>query len=486
VLRPPANLRFLLPVVASGLVSFTLCGVMAVFLVREQQTSAAAVQENIDSYQAAAALEESLADLVTLLKHGVEGVTALNDRIGRHIAGSRRFADHPAEVALVDRVEGSFRRYLAIWEGLPVAPGRDRDTAVRSALELLETETVKDCQDLRVYNADRIDASERGHLDTLRKLAWGLAGIGGSAGLAGLFLGYGVARGLSRSIHQLQVRVQGAAGLLGNDFPAVELAAGGRLDQLDLQVRSLVGQIEETVARLNQREREVRRAEQLAAVGQLAAGMAHEIRNPLTSIKLLVQTAAEAGPEAGVPTDDLAVIEREIRRVERSLQTFLDYARPPKPAKAPTDVARVLADTLDLVRGRAARQHVTTRFDPPARTVTVDADPEQLRQVFVNLALNALDAMPGGGTLTVELRGGRVAEVTFRDTGSGIAAQARGRLFLPFASTKETGLGLGLVICRRIVEDHGGTGEGGDAPGGGAEFVVRLPLRTPSPAGVVS
>lgn len=486
MLRPPANLRVLLPVVASGFVSFTLCAVIAVFLVREQQTSVAAVQENVDSYQAAAALEESLTNLITLLKNRVEGVSALNDRIGGHIAVSRQFADHPAEVEMVDRLEQSFRRYVSLWEALPRTPGPNRDVSLLAALDVLEQETLPDCKDLRKHNARRIDESQRGHVDTLRKLAWGLAGIGGSAGLAGLFLGYGVARGLARSIHQLQVRVQGAAGLMGSDIPAVELPAGGHLDQLDRQVQSLVGQIEETVARLNQREREVRRAEQLAAVGQLAAGMAHEIRNPLTSIKLLVQAAAEGGPDAGVPTDDLAVIEREIRRVERSLQTFLDYARPPKPHKAPTDVARVLTETLELIRGRAARQHVTMRFAPPARTVTVDADPEQLRQVFVNLALNALDAMPGGGTLTVELRDGRAAEITFRDTGCGIAAQARDRLFQPFASTKETGLGLGLVISRRIVEDHGGTIRGGDAPGGGAEFVVRLPLLVPCPAEAVS
>jgi signal transduction histidine kinase len=125
---------------------------------------------------------------------------------------------------------------------------------------------------------------------------------------------------------------------------------------------------------------------------------------------------------------------------------------------------------------------VNTRLDAPGEAVTVDADPGQLRQVFVNLALNALDAMPGGGELAVELRDGREAEVLFRDTGPGITDAARERLFLPFASTKETGLGLGLVICRRIVEDHGGTIDGHNVAGG-AEFAVRLPLRESSPVG---
>jgi signal transduction histidine kinase len=284
-----------------------------------------------------------------------------------------------------------------------------------------------------------------------------------------------VARGLSRSIQRIQVQVQGAAGMLGEDLPAVELVGGGTLAQLDRQVQALVGRVEGVVQALQQREREVRRAEQLAALGQLAAGMAHEIRNPMTSIQMLVQAAGDGGLAA----DDLAVIAREVRRVERSLQTFLDYARPPKPAKAPTDPANVAREMLDLIRGRAARQQVAVRVVDSPSPVTVNADPDQLRQVLVNLALNALDAMPGGGELTIEVRAdGPDATVRVSDTGPGIAADFRGRLFEPFASTKDTGLGLGLVICRRIVEDHGGTIAAEDRPGGGARFSVRLPRQS--------
>jgi signal transduction histidine kinase len=202
--------------------------------------------------------------------------------------------------------------------------------------------------------------------------------------------------------------------------------------------------------------------------------MAHEIRNPMTSIQMLVQAGREAG--GGLGPDDLAVIEGEVRRVERSLQTFLDYARPPRPAKAPTDLAGLVRETLELTRGRAAKQRVAVRFDPPVGAVTVDVDAGQVRQVLVNLVLNALDAMPGGGELAVELRAdGPAVEVRVADTGPGVAAEMRGRLFEPFASTKETGLGLGLVISRRIVEDHGGTIAADGPPGGGARFTVRLP-----------
>jgi signal transduction histidine kinase len=340
---------------------------------------------------------------------------------------------------------------------------------------VLNTDVFKVCQILREYNAQRIVDSEREHRATLRRLAWGLAAVGGSAGVAGLLFGFGVARGLTRTIQRIQVQIQGAAGLLGRDLPAVEVVGGGSLDQLDRQVQALVGRVEGVVQTLQEREREIRRAEQLAALGQLAAGMAHEIRNPMTSIKMLVQAARE-GADGGLAPDDLAVIESEVRRVERSMQTFLDYARPPKPSKVPTDLGSLAREALDLTRGRAAKQQVAVRFPGPPTRVLVDGDPDQLRQVLVNLVINGLDAMPGGGELSVEVRAeGPEAMVRVADTGQGIAAGIRERLFQPFASTKDTGLGLGLVISRRIVEDHGGSIRGEDVSTGGARFTVRLP-----------
>jgi two-component system, NtrC family, sensor histidine kinase HydH len=457
-------------------VSFALCAAVAVYLFQEQASSAEALGENIASHRAAAALEESLAALVSVVQNRPEGVPALNERAAEHIAAARAYADQPAEQEMVGRLEDGFGRYLAAWDRLAAEAATDRSARARVAA-LLQTDVFRVCQQLREYNAQRIVDSEVEHRANLRRMAWGLAAIGGSAGLAGLFLGYGVARGLSRSIQQIQVRVQGAAGMLGQDLPAVELVGGGTLAQLDRQVQALVGRVEGVVQTLQQREREVRRAEQLAALGQLAAGMAHEIRNPMTSIQMLVQAAGDGG----LGTDDLAVIEREVRRVERSLQTFLDYARPPKPAKAPTVLAGVARETLDLTRGRAARQQVAVRLIDPPDPVTVNADSDQLRQVLVNLAINALDAMPGGGELTIEVRAeGPDAVIRVSDTGLGIAAGFRTRLFEPFASTKDTGLGLGLVICRRIVEDHGGSIAAEDRPGTGPRFTVRLPRITQS------
>src|SRR5262249_53950983 len=127
--RVPSSLRYLLPVVASGVVSFALCAAMAVFLFREQATSAEDLRENITSHRAAAALEESLTALIALLRDRVEGVAALNDRIARHIDGARNLANTEVEQDLVNRIDGGFQRYLAMWQALP-SRGSDRDRLV--------------------------------------------------------------------------------------------------------------------------------------------------------------------------------------------------------------------------------------------------------------------------------------------------------------------------------------------------------------------
>lgn len=471
---PGLRLRHLGPVALVAIALMLTCTLTAASLLDQQAAATQGLRENLDSRRAAVELAECLTDLVALEDAQVEAVAVLHDRARVLVTAIERAADQPEERAACGRLQAGFTDYLARWHALPPADAPEREPARRATTRALEAEVLRPCQELEAYNSRRIDESTEPHVRVLGRLAWGMGGIGLLGGVAGVVLGYGVARGLNRSIRRLRVQLRDAAGKLGPDPPEIVVTGEGDFAGLHAEADRLTERIGAVVAELQQRETEVLRAEQLAAVGQLAAGVGHELRNPLTSVKLLVQAGLEDG---GLPAEDLRVIDGEVRRMERSLQTFLDFARPPKMERRPTPLAPLVREVADLLRGRAEKQRVDLRLDLPAAGVTVPADREQLRQVLVNLALNALDAMPGGGTLTVAVRRAGPARVTVEvaDTGPGISKAQMPRLFQPFASTKETGLGLGLVISQRIAEGHAGTLGAANRRGGGASFFLTLP-----------
>jgi two-component system sensor histidine kinase HydH len=166
--------------------------------------------------------------------------------------------------------------------------------------------------------------------------------------------------------------------------------------------------------------------------------------------------------------------------METCIQTFLDFARPPVSERHRRDLLPVVRRALTLAEVRARRQQVTLSATLPPGPVDLDIDAAQVQQVLLNLLLNALDALPQGGTIRVEVWPATTekptVEVAVRDSGPGIAPRIRERLFEPFVSSKETGLGLGLSISRRLIEAHGGTISGENAPGGGALFAFTLPV----------
>jgi len=200
-------------------------------------------------------------------------------------------------------------------------------------------------------------------------------------------------------------------------------------------------------------------ADRLTSLGELAASVMHEVRNPLASIKGAVEIMEHDIP-ATSPRHEFALIARaEIDRLDRLVDGFLKFARPAKPVVAPTDINRLVGSVATLIERRAASRNVTIEVvsDLSHSNVTVDA--EQITQVLLNLILNALDSMPAGGVVRIRTsfdpQGALSIEVT--DEGAGIDPALVGRVFDPFVTTKEKGLGLGLSIAHRIVTEHGGS-----------------------------
>ncbi|HEY3364286.1 MAG TPA: ATP-binding protein [Symbiobacteriaceae bacterium] len=229
------------------------------------------------------------------------------------------------------------------------------------------------------------------------------------------------------------------------------------------------------VTQVRTMETQVRRVEKLAAIGELAAGAAHEIRNPLTSIRGFIQLVqARAAAAEG---EFFQIIINEIDRIDGIIRDLLLLARPTDLERVPTSLAGLLNEILVLGESKFKEQNVwvTADIDPAAETVTVD--PKMFRQLLQNLVINALQAMPFGGTLRLTVRSAEPSGVALEvaDTGVGISLENMKRLFVPFFTTKEEGTGLGLALCYSIVQAHGGRIDVESHEGLGTTFTVTLP-----------
>jgi two-component system sensor histidine kinase PilS (NtrC family) len=222
---------------------------------------------------------------------------------------------------------------------------------------------------------------------------------------------------------------------------------------------------------------ELRLKDRMAAVGELAAGLAHEIGNPLAAISGSVQMLSGAAGNDPSQRRLLDILLKESQRLDRTIKGFLRFARPRERSSTPFDVARLLAENCELLRNSeevSERHRVEVDLQPPS--VHLMGDPDQVSQIFWNLARNSLRAMPDGGTLGVV---GRVDDGCYRfqviDTGRGMSEEQRSNLFHPFRSFFDGGTGIGMAIVYRIVQDHGGSLHVDSRPGNGTTITVELP-----------
>jgi two-component system NtrC family sensor kinase len=259
-----------------------------------------------------------------------------------------------------------------------------------------------------------------------------------------------------------------------------QAALAVRNAQLYAELQSYAQNLEEMVETRTQELRAAQeqlvRNEKLAALGRLAAGVAHEVNNPLQPILNCLEVAVE-DIENNQPVDVevLRVAEKEVQRIKSIVARLLDFARPSTTDKTEYDLADLVREVLTLARKQLERMHVQihTKLSPVS---PLTGTPAQLKQVFLNLVINAMEAMPEGGDLTVEVfeeDGG--AKVVIADTGMGMDSHTVERIFEPFYSTKEDGTGLGLAVSYGIIQGHGGEIRADSKPNKGTRFTVWLP-----------
>jgi signal transduction histidine kinase len=295
-----------------------------------------------------------------------------------------------------------------------------------------------------------------------------------------------VMRIITRPVRRLTEAAVEVAG--GNYGATVEVGSNDEVGLLAASFNEMSRKMAEDIERLRTMSDNLVRTEKLAAAGTLAAGVAHEVNNPLASISSLIQIL-----QARVPADDddertaetremLRLVSQQIARITQVLRDMMDFARQRTPARAPLDINHVIESSIRLASFDKdfQRLSLTTDFDSHVPHISADAD--QLQQVFLNLILNARDAMPEGGELHVSTRhNSRVSEVVceIADTGTGIAPEHLAHVFDPFYTTKPAGrgTGLGLAVCYGIITAHNGRIELAPNDGQGTRVIVALPTQ---------
>ncbi len=299
----------------------------------------------------------------------------------------------------------------------------------------------------------------------------------------GMLLSLVLAAAVSRPVQSL---TDAAGRVAAGDLSARVSATGS--DELGALARTF-NQMVERLGESRALEERLHAAERSAAMGRFASALAHEIRNPLNSISLTIdhvrtRLAPEDETRRGEFQALMATLKSEVTRLNRLVGDFLSSGQPARLDPRPCDVGAVVRETAALVEHKARDQAIRVEVDVAAGLPSTVADAELLKTCFLNLVLNAFEAMPGGGRLSLAVRlegppDAQAIAVLVPDTGVGMSAEAAAIAFEPYFSTKETGVGLGLALVSRIVEGHGGRVELDSTPGQGTSARLLLPVRPP-------
>jgi signal transduction histidine kinase len=265
--------------------------------------------------------------------------------------------------------------------------------------------------------------------------------------------------------------------------PSGREASGDEVKTLSRQVYSLIENVDQAQSELERSQEHLLQSGKWAMVGKLAAGVAHSIRNPLTSVNMRLFSLKRSLAMSPSQKEDFEVISEEIRHLDAIVRNFLEFSRPPKLKMQRISPSDVVDGAVELLRYRLESYGVEVRLQRDGKLPEILGDPDQLKEVLANLLVNAYEVMVSGGIITIREEQrldpalGQTVIIRVSDTGPGISESVRDQVFQPFFSTKEEGTGLGLSIATRIIEDHGGRLDLEANETEGATFVITLPLK---------
>jgi len=460
------SLRVRIYVILIALVMITMAGgIVTVWYTYQMEHLLTAVTvKDLAAFQTAEALVVALANQKGFVSYYfIEGDPEWLRQLGEYrqifkelLNNAMQLAETEREKNAISRIKDQYSRYIAVKDrviGFYQEGRREAGSVLhRQARDFFFTvldlcEKYKDIHKERILQAKSASQDQAARLRIVAATAVSISVILGA--LVAFVLGYQILSPVRRLTTEA-------------DRKGDTDAAGDEVKALSRSVRHLIQDVDQTQSELEKSRESLLQAEKMAMVGKLAAGMAHSIRNPFTSMKMRLFSLDRSLKLSDTQKEDFDVISEEIRRIDTIVQNFLEFSRPPKLTLQSISPSVIVDQAIRLLEHRLKAYDVDVAIERLKNLPEIDADPEQLKEVLVNLVVNACEAMERGGAIVIREQAminpanGRIAVIRVSDNGQGIPESIRDKVLLPFFTTKEEGTGLGLSIAVRIIAEHHG------------------------------
>jgi signal transduction histidine kinase len=480
------SLRTRILVLLVALVLTTISGGVVTLWHNESMDSllTSLLDKNVASYNAAEELETALLQQKGFLTYyfldgnpqWLQEIQKYNRAFEEWLGRARKSAYTEPMRDIVSQIDGEYHRYVVARDqviSLYRAGKREAGARLHWQVRQQYVDILNLCRRYKLiheYVISRVRTESQARARFINAFALVVIPI---VALLGVLLAYILIKQILRPIRQLALETA----LAKPGMPVSD-----EVKALSTQVHSLIEDVDQAQTELERSQEHLLQSGKWAMVGKLAAGVAHSIRNPLTSVNMRLFSLKRSLALSTSQQEDFQVISEEIRHIDTIVRNFLEFSRPPKLKMQRVSPSEVVDMALVLLRHRLESYGVEVQVDRPARLPEIWADPDQLKEVLVNLVLNACEVMVGGGAITIREETaaksplGPAAVIRVSDTGPGIPESIQDQVFQPFFSTKEEGTGLGLSIATRIIQDHGGRLELESQENEGATFIITLPL----------
>jgi signal transduction histidine kinase len=481
------NLRNRIYLILTALVFITLlCGLITVwYTYRLERVLTAIIDRNLVAYQSAESFESSLINQKGFVSYYfLDGDPDWLRQLGKYrqifneqLHTAKLLVEDQQQKQALDQIDREYQLYIKDKDRVITyykTGEREQGTELHQKVRDRFFNILELCERYKDFHTKKIMSARNESLLQARKLRF-IAGVAIFVVFSlSVLLAFILANQILDPLHRLaqEANKEGTLKKSGDEVKAISRS-----------VHDLIEAAGQTHIELERSREHLLQAEKMAMVGKLAAGMAHSIRNPLTSVKMRLFSLSRSLKLSDYQKEDFDVISEEIRHTDAIVQSFLEFSRPPRLKMQQISPSIVVDMGLQLLEHRLKSYDVTVNVIRKQQLPEIQADPEQLKEVLVNLIINACEAMEQGGSIVIEEEedlvstSGRVAVIRLKDNGPGIPESIRDNIFQPFFTTKEEGTGLGLSIAARIVEEHQGRLDIQSKEGQGSTFIITLPIK---------